>query len=95
MTRSKWMHVGDILKMNAFNHPVKLGWQDKNREFTFLEWNDRACRFSNGLKDLGVGYKDAFAVLCLQPRVSGWISLPGAPKGGRWWCPSCFDLAGP
>ncbi len=63
MSRSKWMHVGDILKMNAYNYPDKLGWQDKTKEFSFSEWNERACRFSNGLKEVGVGYKDTFGVI--------------------------------
>ena len=86
MTGSKWMHVGEILKMNALNHPDKLGWQDKNREFTFSEWNDRACRFSNGLKDLGVRYKDSFAVLSYNR--GEWMDIfAGCAKGAvRWWC---------
>ena len=58
MNHSKWIHVGDVLKMNALNYPEKLGWQDKTQEFTFSEWNNRACRFSNGLKELGAGYKE-------------------------------------
>ena len=44
MTASKWMHVGTVLKMNAVNYPDRLGWQDKNREYTFGQWNERACR---------------------------------------------------
>ena len=44
MNHSKWMHVGDILKMNAFNHSGNLGWQDKTREFTFSEWNGQSLR---------------------------------------------------
>jgi long-subunit acyl-CoA synthetase (AMP-forming) len=63
MARSKWPHVGTVLKMNALNYPDKLGWQGKVREYTFQEWNDRACRFANGLKDMGVQYKDASAVI--------------------------------
>jgi len=50
--------VGAVLKMNAFNYPDKLGWQDKVKEFAFREWNDWSCRFTNGLKDIGVQYKD-------------------------------------
>ncbi len=94
MTRSKWMHVGDILKMNAINYPDKLGWQDKQREFTFSEWNDRACRFSNGLKDLGVGYKDTFAVLSYNR--GEWMDIfAGCAKGGQVVVPVMFRLAAP
>jgi long-subunit acyl-CoA synthetase (AMP-forming) len=60
------MHAGTVVKMNAINHPDKLGWQDKNNECTFKEWNERACRVAHGLSDLGVGYKDRFAVLAFN-----------------------------
>ena len=62
MTTSKWMHAGTILKMNAYHYPDKLGWQDKFKEFSFKEWNERACRLANGLKDLGVSHQETFAV---------------------------------
>lgn len=94
MTRSKWMHVGDILKMNAINYPDKLGWQDKHREFSFSKWNDRACRFSNGLKDLGIGYKDNFAVISYNR--GEWMDIfAGCAKGGQVVVPVMFRLAGP
>ncbi|MCG6879251.1 MAG: AMP-binding protein [Deltaproteobacteria bacterium] len=94
MTRSKWMHVGDVLKMNALNYPDKLGWQDKHREFTFSKWNDRACRFSNGLKDLGIGYKDAFAVISYNR--GEWMDVfAGCAKGGQAVVPVMFRLAAP
>ncbi|MDP6179404.1 MAG: hypothetical protein QGG48_05885, partial [Desulfatiglandales bacterium] len=63
MTTSKWVHVGTVLKMNAINYPDKLGWQDKFKEYSFKDWNERSCRLANGLKDLGVGHKAPFAVI--------------------------------
>jgi acyl-CoA synthetase (AMP-forming)/AMP-acid ligase II len=63
MSRSKWMDVGTVLKMNAVNYPDKLGWQDTAREFTYKEWNDRANRVANGLNDMAVRFKDTFAVI--------------------------------
>jgi hypothetical protein len=42
--------VGTVLKMNALNYPDKLVWRDKRKEFTFREWNERSCRFANGLR---------------------------------------------
>ena len=94
MNHSKWIHVGDVLKMNALNYPEKLGWQDKSREFTFSEWNNRACRFSSGLKSLGVGYKDAFAVLSYNR--GEWMDIfAGCAKGGQVVVPIMFRLAGP
>jgi non-ribosomal peptide synthetase component E (peptide arylation enzyme) len=56
MGRTKWPPVGTVLKMNAYNYPDKLGWQDKVGEYTFQEWDDRSCRFANGLKEVGVQY---------------------------------------
>ena len=94
MNRSKWIHVGEVLKMNALNYPEKLGWQDKNQKFTFREWNNRACRFSNGLKELGVGHKVAFAVLSYNR--GEWMDIfAGCAKGGQVVVPIMFRLAGP
>jgi acyl-CoA synthetase (AMP-forming)/AMP-acid ligase II len=94
MMNSKWMHVGDILKMNAINYPDKLGWQDKTKEVTFSKWNERACRFSNGIKKLGVGYKDSFAVISYNR--GEWMDVfAGCAKGGQVVVPIMFRLAGP
>ncbi len=94
MTTSKWMHAGTVLKMNAINYPEKLGWQDKFKEFTFKQWNDRSCRLANGLKDLGVGYKDTFAVIAYNR--GEWMDIyAGCAKGGQIVVPVMFRLAGP
>ncbi|MBW1774276.1 MAG: AMP-binding protein [Deltaproteobacteria bacterium] len=94
MLTSKWMHAGTILKMNALNVPDKLGWQDKVQEFTFKEWNDRACRLANGLRDIGVGYKDTFAVIAFNR--GEWLDIyAGSAKGGQISVPVMFRLAGP
>jgi fatty-acyl-CoA synthase len=92
--RSKWPTVGTILKMNAFNYPDKLGWQDKIKEFTFHEWNDRSCRFANNLKNLGVRYKDTFAVISYNR--GEWMDIyGGCAKGGQVVVPIMFRLAVP
>jgi len=94
MSRSSWIHVGDILRMNALRDPGKLGWQDKAREFTFAAWNDRACRFADGLKRLGVGYKDAFGVIAYNR--GEWMDIyAGCAKGGQVVVPLMFRLAAP
>ena len=94
MNISKWTHAGTILKMNALNYPDKLGWQDKNQEFSFKEWDERSCRFANGLKDLGVGHKDTFAVLAFNR--GEWMDIyAGCAKGGQLVVPIMFRLAGP
>ncbi|HAA33740.1 MAG TPA: long-chain fatty acid--CoA ligase [Firmicutes bacterium] len=91
MTVSKWMHVGTVLKMNAYNYPNKLGCQDKFKSFTFKEWNERACRLSNALQDMGVGYGDRVAILAYN-RVE-WMDIYAAcAKGGQIAVPIMFRL---
>ena len=92
MTTSKWMHAGTVLKMNAINYPDKLGWQDKNREFTFREWNERACRLAHALSNRGVGLQDRFAVLAYNR--GEWMDIyAGCAKGGQIIVPIMFRLA--
>ncbi len=92
MMTSKWMHVGTVLKMNATNYPEKLGWQDKHNEFTFKEWNERSCRLANGLRDIGIGYKDTFAVIAFNR--GEWMDIYTAcAKGGQIAVPVMFRLA--
>ncbi|MCJ7594428.1 MAG: AMP-binding protein, partial [Desulfobacterales bacterium] len=92
--RSRWPHVGTVLKLNAFNYPDKPGWQDTTKEFTFREWNERSCRFANGLRDMGVGYGETFAVLSYNR--GEWMDIyAGCAKGGQIVVPIMFRLAGP
>jgi len=94
MTTSKWMHAGTMVKMNAINYPDKLGWQDKNREFTFKEWNDRACRVAHALPNLGVGFQERFAVLAFNR--GEWMDIyAGCAKAGQTIVPLMFRLAPP
>jgi acyl-CoA synthetase (AMP-forming)/AMP-acid ligase II len=94
MLTSKWMTAGTMVKMNAINYPDKLGWQDKFQEFTFKQWNDRACRLANGLRDLGVKHKDAFAVIAYNR--GEWMDIyAGCSKGGQAIVPVMFRLAPP
>ena len=94
MNGNSWSTVGTILKMNALNHPDKLGWQDHQREFTFRDWNDRAIRLANGLKNLGVAYQDHFAVLSYNR--GEWMDIyAGCAKGGQVVVPVMFRLAAP
>ncbi len=94
MIQSRWIHMGTVLKMHALHYPEKLGWQDKNREYTFQAWNERACRLADGLRRLGVGLKDRFAVLAYNR--GEWMDIyAGAAKGGQVVVPLMFRLAAP
>ncbi|MBN1847224.1 MAG: AMP-binding protein [Deltaproteobacteria bacterium] len=91
---NNWMHVGVVLKMNATNYADRLGWQDKDKEFTFAQWNERSCKLANGLKDLGVGHKNTFAVIAYNR--GEWMDIyAGCAKGGQIVVPIMFRLAGP
>lgn len=86
--------MGTVLKMNAINYPNNLGWQDTTREFTFEQWNERANRFARGLQDLGVSFKDTFAVISYNR--GEWMDMyAGCAKGGQVVVPIMFRLAGP
>jgi fatty-acyl-CoA synthase len=94
MTISKWTHAGTILKMNAINYPDKLGCQDKDKSFTFREWNERTCRLANALTNIGLGYQDRFAIISYN-RVE-WMEIYGScGKGGQVMVPIMFRLAPP
>ena len=91
MTVSKWMPVGTVLKMNALNYPDKLGCQDKNKSFTFKEWNERSCRLARALENMGVGYGERVAILSYN-RVE-WMEIYAAcAKGGQVAVPVLFRL---
>jgi len=80
--------------MNAYNYPDKLGWQDRNQEFTFREWNQRACRLANGLSSIGAGYQERFAILAYNR--GEWMDIyAGSAKGGQIMVPLMFRLAAP
>jgi len=94
MTVSKWINMGTVLKMHALGYPDKLGWQDKSKEYTFRQWNERSCRLANGLRDLGVNYKDCFAILAYNR--GEWMDIyAAAAKGGQIAVPVMFRFAPP
>jgi acyl-coenzyme A synthetase/AMP-(fatty) acid ligase len=83
-----------MLKMNALNYPDKLGCQDKNKAFTFKEWNARTCQLANALTCMGIGYQDRFAIIAYN-RVE-WLEIYGScAKGGQVMVPIMFRLAPP
>src|SRR3989339_991509 len=94
MTVSKWMTMGTILKMHALNYPDKEGAADKLRTMTFKQWNERSCRLSNVLGDMGIKKGDRFAILaynCVE-----WMEIyAAAAKGGQICVPIMFRLAAP
>jgi len=94
MLQSKWLHVGDVVKMHAINIPDKVAIKDEFRQATFKEWEERANRLANALSDMGMKKGDRFAILaynCIE-----WMEIyAAAAKGGQITVPIMFRLAPP
>ncbi|OAT85253.1 class I adenylate-forming enzyme family protein [Desulfotomaculum copahuensis] len=94
MITSDWMHVGTVLKMNARHYPEKLGCQDKNKSFSFSEWNRRSCQLANALLEAGAGHGERVSVMAYN-RVE-WMEIYAAcAKGGQIAVPVMFRLSPP
>jgi fatty-acyl-CoA synthase len=89
-----WLTAKDVVRVNAFKWPDKIGVKDLNKAYTFKEWNERSCRLANGLADLGLKKGDRFAVLaynCVE-----WMEIyTAAAKGGFICVPIMFRLSAP
>jgi fatty-acyl-CoA synthase len=94
MKRLQWITAKDLLRVNAFKWPDKIGAKDLYRSLTFQQWNERACRLANALSNLGLKPGDRFAVLaynCVE-----WMEIyAAAAKGGFICVPIMFRLAPP
>jgi fatty-acyl-CoA synthase len=94
MTVSKWIHMGTLLSRQAEQYPEKLGCQDKHKDLTFKQWNERSCRLANALTAMGCGHGDRFAIIAYN-RVEWMEIYAGCAKGGQVCVPIMFRLAGP
>ena len=92
MKNGHWMTAKDIVRVNAFKWPDKIGIKDLYKSHTFKEWNDRSCRLANALTSLGMQKGDRFAVLaynCVE-----WMEIyAAAAKGGFICVPLMFRLS--
>ena len=88
---SRWLHIGDVLRVNATLYPDKEGAADLYRSLTFKQWNERCNRLANGLLDRGLKKGDRLAILaynCLE-----WLEIYGAcAKAGLVAVPIMFRL---
>jgi len=86
------MTAKDVLRVNAFKWPDKIGIKDLYKAYTFKQWNERACRLANALADMGLKKGDRFAVLaynCVE-----WLEIyAAAAKSGFICVPLMFRLA--
>jgi fatty-acyl-CoA synthase len=92
MDKVQWMTAKEVLKVNAFKWPNKIAIKDLYKEYTFKQWDERACRLANALAGLGLKKGDRFAVLaynCVE-----WMEIyAAAAKGGFICVPIMFRLA--
>jgi acyl-CoA synthetase (AMP-forming)/AMP-acid ligase II len=90
---SQLLHFGEIVAMNAYLSPDKVGARDLTRTLTFRGWNDRSCKLANALVGLGLEKGDRIAVLaynCLE-----WMEIYAAvAKAGLVVVPINFRLVG-
>jgi fatty-acyl-CoA synthase len=86
------MTAKDVLRVNAFKWPDKIGIKDLYKARTFKVWDDRSCRLANALADMGMKKGDRFAVLaynCVE-----WMEFyAAAAKGGFICVPLMFRLS--
>ena len=73
--------LGQMLAVHHRLQPDRVGARDLDREMTFGQWNDRACRLANGLAGLGLRKGDRVAVFaynCIE-----WVEIfvAGAKAG--------------
>jgi fatty-acyl-CoA synthase len=94
MLSNNWLTAKDILRVNAFKWPTKIGIKDLNKSYTFAQWDERSCRLANAMADLGMKKGDVFAALgynCVE-----WMEIYGAAAKGGFICvPLMFRLAAP
>ncbi|MDD5243412.1 MAG: AMP-binding protein, partial [Syntrophorhabdaceae bacterium] len=92
MNNGHWMTAKDVLRVNAHKWPNKIGAKDLYKEFTFKQWDERACRLANALTDVGLKKGDRFAALaynCVE-----WMDIyAAAAKGGFICVPIMFRLS--
>jgi len=86
------MTAKDVLRVNAFKWPNKIGAKDLYREYTFKQWYERANKLANVLAGMGMQKGDRFAVLaynCVE-----WMEIYAASAIGGFICvPLMFRLA--
>jgi fatty-acyl-CoA synthase len=93
MIRRQLLHFGEVVAMNAYLSPDKVGARDLARSLTFRGWNDRSCKLANALVGLGLEKGDRIAVLaynCLE-----WMEIYAAvAKAALAVVPINFRLIG-
>src|SRR4029077_9966202 len=90
---SRLLHFGDIVAMDAYLYPDKIGARDLTRSLTFANGTIVPAKLANALVGLGLEKGDRIAVLaynCLE-----WMEIYAAvAKAGLVLVPINFRLIG-
>src|ERR1700741_1892152 len=82
-----------MLSVHSRVTPNRIGTRDLDRAMTFVQWNERSCRFANALLGLGLAKGDRVAILaynCVE-----WCEIFAATaKAGLVALPINFRLIG-
>lgn len=89
---SKWMNLGQHLKVLAKKHPSKIAVKDAERRLTYPQLNARANRLAGGLLSLGLKKGDRIAVL-FENSIEFVECYLAAAKAGFVIVPINFRLA--
>ncbi len=85
------LNVAEIVAAQARLQPDKIGARDSHRTLTFAQWNDRASRLANALRERGLAKGDRVALLaynCVE-----WMELyVGLARAGLVAVPINFRL---
>ncbi|MFX0049718.1 MAG: class I adenylate-forming enzyme family protein [Candidatus Hermodarchaeota archaeon] len=86
-----WLHLGEILRINASKYPNKLAIKDTNRSLTNKEFDERTNKLANGLLKRGLRKGDKIAIL-MNNRVEFMELYGAAAKAGLIIVPLNFRL---
>lgn len=91
---SHLLTLSDAIATHARLTPNKIGTRDSRRSLTYAQWDERASRLAQGLRQLGLKKNDRVAVLaynCVE-----WMELyVGLARAGLVAVPLNFRLTGP
>jgi len=89
-----WLNMGEILKVNAIKFPHKMAVKSAERELSFKEYNERACRLANAWLEMGLKKGDRIAALFYN--VIEYMEIyAAAAKAGVVTVPVNFRWMGP
>jgi acyl-CoA synthetase (AMP-forming)/AMP-acid ligase II len=88
-----WLNLGQMVKMNAKKFPKSVALKDKERSFTYHEFNNRVNKLAHSLLSLGLKKGDKFAVL-LENSIEIVEAYLAAAKTGLVIVPLHFRFIG-